>query len=146
MVESLARGLPSAGLAGSAVEGCGDGGKRVGGVFAEVGAFREVLAEQPVGVLVCADLVGDSPAMTVLRVFIRKLSGSEAPVLISGETGTGKERAALAIHRPSRRAAGPPVALNCAAIPEALLEGELFGYERSAFRGRSPAIRASSRR
>ena len=81
------------------------------------------------------DLVGDSPAMTALRAFIRKLSGSEATVLISGETGTGKERAALTVHRLSGRAAGPLVALNCAAIPEGLLEGELFGYERGAFSG-----------
>jgi DNA-binding NtrC family response regulator len=80
-------------------------------------------------------LVGDSTAMARLRAFLRKLAGSEATVLISGETGTGKERAALLVHRHSRRAGGPLVALNCAAIPEALLEGELFGYERGAFSG-----------
>jgi DNA-binding NtrC family response regulator len=81
------------------------------------------------------ELVGDSAGMATLRAFIRKLSGSDATVLISGETGTGKERAALLVHRLSRRAKGPLVALNCAAIPEALLEGELFGYERGAFSG-----------
>jgi DNA-binding NtrC family response regulator len=80
-------------------------------------------------------LVGDSPAMARLRAFLRKLAGSDATVLISGETGSGKERAALLVHRQSRRADGPLVALNCAAIPEALLEGELFGYERGAFSG-----------
>ncbi len=81
------------------------------------------------------ELVGDSASMAALRGFIGRLSGSEATVLISGETGTGKERAALQVHRQSRRAQGPLVALNCAAIPEALLEGELFGYERGAFSG-----------
>ena len=80
-------------------------------------------------------LVGESEAMARLRTFVAKLAPSEATVLISGETGTGKERTALLVHRLSNRASGPLVALNCAAIPEALLEGELFGYERGAFSG-----------
>ncbi len=84
---------------------------------------------------IAGDLIGDSSAMVSLRGLIRRLSGSQSTVLISGETGTGKERAALLVHRLSRRSAGPLVALNCAAIPDALLEGELFGYERGAFSG-----------
>jgi transcriptional regulator with PAS, ATPase and Fis domain len=84
---------------------------------------------------IAGELVGDSAAIVALRAFVRKLSGTDATVLISGETGTGKERTALLVHRLSRRASGPLVALNCAAIPEALLEGELFGYERGAFSG-----------
>ena len=81
------------------------------------------------------DLVGDSAAMQGLRSLLPKLAASDATVLVTGETGTGKERAALLLHRLSRRAGQPLVALNCAAIPEALLEGELFGYERGAFSG-----------
>ncbi len=80
-------------------------------------------------------LVGVSAAIARLRAFIRKLAPTPATVLITGETGTGKDVAALAIHRFSRRAAKPLVALNCAAIPDALIEGELFGYERGAFSG-----------
>jgi DNA-binding NtrC family response regulator len=80
-------------------------------------------------------LVGDSPAMRELRALLRRVAPSRATVLVSGETGTGKDLAALLLHRLSARAAGPLVALNCAAIPDALLEGELFGYERGAFSG-----------
>lgn len=80
-------------------------------------------------------LIGISPEMTRLRAFIAKLAPSAATVLITGETGTGKDVAAVLIHRLSRRAKQPLVALNCAAIPDALIEGELFGYERGAFSG-----------
>ena len=80
-------------------------------------------------------LVGDSAMMRDLRAYIRKLAPSAATVLITGETGTGKEVAAALLHRQSRRAKGPLVALNCAAIPDALVEGELFGFERGAFSG-----------
>lgn len=80
-------------------------------------------------------LIGDSQKLRALRAFIQRLAPSAATVLITGETGTGKDRAALLLHRLSRRAQGPLVALNCAAIPETLLEGELFGYERGAFSG-----------
>ena len=81
------------------------------------------------------ELVGSSTAMRETRAFIRRIARSNVTVLITGETGTGKDCAAVMIHRLSRRAQGPLVALNCAAIPEALLEGELFGYERCAFTG-----------
>jgi DNA-binding NtrC family response regulator len=80
-------------------------------------------------------LVGASPAMRQLRAFLRRLARSTATVLVTGETGTGKDVAALLIHRWSNRAGGPLVALNCAAIPDTLLESELFGHERGAFSG-----------
>ena len=66
---------------------------------------------------------------------IRKVATTSAPVLILGESGTGKEMAALAIHRRSQCKAGPFVAINCNAIPESLMESELFGHEKGAFTG-----------
>ncbi|MDF2232608.1 sigma-54 dependent transcriptional regulator [Albimonas sp. CAU 1670] len=80
-------------------------------------------------------LVGASRAIAELRAFLRRVAASEATALIAGETGAGKECAALMLHRCSRRANGPLVALNCAAIPDELVEGELFGHVRGAFSG-----------
>ena len=80
-------------------------------------------------------LLGTSPAMQEVYRFVELASTSSAPVLISGETGTGKELVARTIHDMSMRAKGPFVAVNCSAIPETLLESELFGHEKGAFTG-----------
>ena len=80
-------------------------------------------------------LLGTSPQMQQVFTMIRKVANSSAPVLILGESGTGKEMAALAIHRRSSRKEGPFVAINCSAIPETLLESELFGHEKGSFTG-----------
>jgi len=79
------------------------------------------------------NLIGASPAMQEVFDLVRRLAGSTAGVLITGESGTGKELVARAIHVASPRAARQFVAVNCAAIPDTLLESELFGYKRGAF-------------
>lgn len=80
-------------------------------------------------------IVGVSPAMQQVRELIRNIAQSDVTILLCGESGTGKEIIAREIHRQSTRASGPFIALNCAAIPETLLESELFGYEKGAFTG-----------
>ncbi|MEW5893285.1 MAG: sigma-54 dependent transcriptional regulator [Pseudomonadota bacterium] len=80
-------------------------------------------------------LVGTSPAMQQVRALIEKVARSQAPVFIQGETGTGKEVAARLIHAKSHRAGKAFVAVNCGAIPEALMESEFFGYRKGAFTG-----------
>ncbi len=84
-----------------------------------------------------ARIVGTSQAMNRLRSQLPGLAASDCSVLISGETGTGKDLAAELIHSRSRRWRGPFVCINCAALPESLLESELFGYDRGAFTGAS---------
>jgi PAS domain S-box-containing protein len=81
------------------------------------------------------DIVGASPALTALLSRVSKVAGSDSTVLITGETGTGKELVARAIHRRSRRASSAFVAVNCAAIPRELIASELFGHEKGAFTG-----------
>lgn len=80
-------------------------------------------------------MVGSAPALEEARAVIRQAAASPATVLVLGETGTGKELAARALHSLSPRAKGPFVRLNCGALPETLFESELFGYEKGAFTG-----------
>jgi DNA-binding NtrC family response regulator len=80
-------------------------------------------------------LVGDSAALEGVRRLVGRVAVSDAAVLVRGETGTGKELVARAIHEGSGRAAGPLVAVNCGALPEHLVESELFGHRRGAFTG-----------
>ncbi|MCS6944512.1 MAG: sigma-54 dependent transcriptional regulator [Sutterellaceae bacterium] len=82
-----------------------------------------------------ARLIGESAAMRQLRAMIVRLANSMAPVAIYGESGSGKELVARAIHEQSTRRAGPFVAVNCGAIPETLMEAEFFGYKKGAFTG-----------
>jgi two-component system, NtrC family, response regulator len=83
------------------------------------------------------EITGSSQAMKAVFETIRRVAGADVPVLIQGESGTGKELIANAIHRLGNRKDGPFIAINCAAIPETLIESELFGYEKGSFTGAS---------
>lgn len=82
-------------------------------------------------------IIGESPAIKDVYKLIGRVASSDASILVTGESGTGKEMVARAIHHYSDRAHKPFIAVNCAAIPETLLESELFGYEKGAFTGAS---------
>src|SRR5215472_38840 len=97
----------------------------------QVGALRRDLVKQDLE----REIIGTSPAMAQVLRLIASAAASSIPVLIEGETGTGKELVARAIHRSSNRASGPFIAVNCAAFTETLLESELFGHRRGAFTG-----------
>ncbi|MGE5653987.1 MAG: sigma-54-dependent transcriptional regulator [Bacillota bacterium] len=96
----------------------------------EVSYLRSALGEQH-----GRTLVGDSPAMQSVMQMVQQVAPTSAPVLITGETGTGKELIARAIHAISPRQDQALIAVNCGALPENLLESELFGYEKGAFTG-----------
>ena len=100
-------------------------------LFVENLVLREQYAER-VGL---PRILGDSPAIREASEQLQKVAGTDATVLLLGESGTGKELFARAIHQLSPRSGGPFVALNCAAIPENLLENELFGHEKGAYTG-----------
>ncbi|HXJ22431.1 MAG TPA: sigma-54 dependent transcriptional regulator [Polyangia bacterium] len=97
----------------------------------EATALRKTLQQR----FSATNLIGDTPAIRAVIDVIERVADAEVPVLITGETGTGKGVAARALHAESRRSSASFVTVNCAAIPEALLESELFGHVRGAFTG-----------
>src|SRR3989449_10880515 len=99
-----------------------------------LGAIERGMAQDH-GAVRGGGVIGTSPSWRGVLAQAAKVAAAETTVLLTGESGTGKEVVAHLIHRGSRRAEGPFVALNCAALPEALLESELFGYEKGAFTG-----------
>ncbi len=96
---------------------------------------RQILGKGHVTKYTFDSIVGESAAMRSAKALARKMAASNASILITGESGTGKEMFAHAIHAVSPRAQEPFVAINCAAIPDSLLESQLFGYEEGAFTG-----------
>jgi transcriptional regulator with PAS, ATPase and Fis domain len=94
------------------------------------------LEERPRAVINLEEMIiGSSASMVALRSYLPKVARSRATVLITGETGTGKERVAEAVHLLGSHCRGPFVAINCAALPDGLVESEFFGHERGAFTG-----------
>jgi len=98
-------------------------------------AANEQDADKVVNTAKVTGIIGDCPAMRSLFDHIKKVAPTDSTVLVLGETGTGKELVAKSVHQHSRRAEKTLVSVNCAAIPETLIESELFGYEKGAFTG-----------
>jgi transcriptional regulator with GAF, ATPase, and Fis domain/pSer/pThr/pTyr-binding forkhead associated (FHA) protein len=111
-----------AGISGAAIENC----RQMQALQNENQQLKNDLAH---------DMIGESPAMQKVYDFISRVASTNSTVLIFGETGTGKELAARAIHQNSQRSNAPFVAINCAALSETLLESELFGHEKGSFTG-----------
>jgi two-component system response regulator AtoC len=112
--------------------------QRVAGAAIEVSRRmreRPVVAENPPDPDVEGAIIGSCPAMRDVYKAIGRVAGQNVPVLITGESGTGKDLVALALYHHSARSRAPFLALNCAAIPEHLLESELFGHEKGSFTG-----------
>ncbi|HEY4530487.1 MAG TPA: sigma-54 dependent transcriptional regulator [Luteimonas sp.] len=97
--------------------------------------LEECSAQLPAPVASVDGIVGESPVMQALYRQLKRAALTDAPVCIGGATGTGKELAAAAIHRHSKRHGAPLVVINCGAIPDSLVQSELFGFERGAFTG-----------
>jgi DNA-binding NtrC family response regulator len=136
--QNLEAPTPGAGLDESASRIASDGPGELAAVAArrtpEQGSMFDSLAVRPRPAPL-PEMAGDSPAMLELARMVRLVAPRSTTVLIQGDTGTGKELVARAVHQLSRRASRPFVVLNCAAIPETLLEAELFGHTRGAFTG-----------
>jgi DNA-binding NtrC family response regulator len=134
--EGSATGAVGDGVVGRGAGQAADGltaEQRVGVVVAGPGVGARVGAR--VGAQALPEMVGESAGMVEMARMVRLVAPRSTAVLILGETGTGKELVAKAVHRLSARASKPFVVLNCAAIPESLLEAELFGHTRGAFTG-----------
>ena len=110
---------------------------RLQGLESEVKYYKKGLNRLLSPLYSFKNIVGSSPVLAGVKAVAAKYARTEAPVLITGATGTGKEMFAHAVHSASPRSAGPFVCVNCAAIPRELLESELFGYESGAFTGAS---------
>jgi len=108
---------------------------RLSSLNTELSYYKETVKRLSGARYSLASIIGNSEPMLEAKEKARQVAGSSAPVLIYGETGTGKELFAHAIHQESPRRDGPMVRINCAGIPESLMESELFGYEEGAFTG-----------
>lgn len=103
----------------------------------EVDYYKQELRRKSSALYEFENIVGTNTTISELKAFAKRVAKSDTTILITGESGTGKELFAHAIHGESRRAMGPFIRVNCAAIPDTLLESELFGYEDGAFTGAS---------
>jgi len=112
-----------------------DGARRLRALAADIDRLREENRSLKGSLGVDEILVGDSPAMRRVKELVARAAASRVNVLVTGESGTGKELAAKLLHAGSPRREGPFLALNCAAVPESLLESELFGIERGVATG-----------